>query len=704
MPTIASLSVMLTANPAGFVGGLTLAEKSVARFKGKIETELTNAGSSINGMLGTVGTLATGFAAVGAVKWGVEVAAQAEQSLTTLETMLGSGDKAKAMFTDLQKLAAKTALTQQDLMKGSTMLLTGGFNEKDILPILTLLTDAASANPAGMSQGFEQLSKALADIKVKGKLAGEEAKQLRNAMIPVADILAKKFGRTAADVEKMIADGSVDAATAITSVLEYSQTRFAGLAAKQSTTLGGLWTTLKDDVGNALGDISAELVKSLNVKEGMQGMSAWFVDLRANTKEIAAVLGSVIGAALESGNAVKDVLVAIGSSLVSELPGGFNTATDASRTWRNATVDNVERVLGSLAMVVDFMKLLPTATQAGFSKFEINAGRGINVIEHKLLTTFKDNPWMFGIGGALVKEFAGGWIDERIEFQKRFEKKWGPQAENVQGDFDKKLNDLRNGLGATTQSVTNFFGVFRQKDAIRDASRLIDVWQASLQVLFRSGPEAAGFWRSLAGKDFGKIVVANLELAKDSLPPLDAAIRKLSESLLDELNHVGMTSYEWERAVLVSQGATADMLEQADALHRLVEERKQFNDLLQGAEKLHEQVNPLAKLQGEFVKLQAQVQAGKISITDYHLAVANLGDELLRLADIQQPKSAAAVLAGSTEAYSIAVQHQMPQQSQAERLQAAVVKLQEKMQMQNKIGEQILDAIKDGKLAVVPKF
>jgi tape measure domain-containing protein len=608
-----------------------LAEKSLGRFRGTVETQLAGAESSLRGMLGTAAALATGFGAVAAVKWGVSVAAEAEQSLLVLETLLGSGDKARRMFADIQTLASKTAFSQGDLMKGSTQLLTAGFAEGDIKSVLTLLSDAASANPAGMAQGMEAMVGAISRIKTQGRLAGEQVQQLQQALIPISDILSKSLGKSVTEVKKMIESGAVDSQTAITAILSYSQSRFDGLAAKQSATLGGLWSTLKDESGNALGEIAAQLLKAFDVKDGLQGVIGFIGDIRANAEVAANQIAGFIKPIIESGRAVFDVFAEVVRQ-VFEVAEAFGLGETSTRTWRNAAIDSFEAVMGTAATVVDFVKFMFHVIDIGWQKSKFLFLAGVRellaaVAEAQAATAF--NAGLKNIFNATARHLH----NEAAAFKQ--------QADALNTTRDKLLDDLKSGQSPTVKTVIDWFSAFRQKDAAAQLQRDLEQIGQSIQSAV-DGILPAGL----------TIRVKELQLAQGAVDPL-------AKQIEDDLAK--------------RQAANA-----------------------QEAESISDRVNPLQRLQKQMDKLNELVVSGKLGIQDYRRGVAELGDELIRMADLPEPKSAGAVLAGSQEAYSIAVQRALPQMSWEEKLVAAQQRLLEKLGIQNKIGEKTLDVLRQG--------
>src|SRR5690606_31930396 len=77
-----------------------------------------------------------------------------------------------------------------------------------------------------------------------------------------------------ADIRKMVSEGKVgfaDLQRALASMAAEGGFAFNGMA-KQSETLGGLWSTFKDNVGLALTDVGNAIVENLNLKDALKSM------------------------------------------------------------------------------------------------------------------------------------------------------------------------------------------------------------------------------------------------------------------------------------------------------------------------------------------------------------------------------------------------------------------------------------------------
>lgn len=258
-------------------------------------------GSRISGMskyakAAAAGTaFALGAAGVAAVKWGVGLAAANEQAQISFETMLGSASKAKTFLDQLRDFAATTPFEFPELQTAASSLISAGVEADKVIPIMTTLGDVTAGMGTG-SEGIKRATVALQQMQAAGKITGEDLNQLRDAGIPVYDLLAAATGRAKTEVTQLAQAGKLGKADldALMAGLESGKglERFAGLMEKQSQSLSGLFSTLKDNLGQKLAT-------------GMEPLNAELKDMLPTITDLSGAaidLGSKgLAAAIESG-------------------------------------------------------------------------------------------------------------------------------------------------------------------------------------------------------------------------------------------------------------------------------------------------------------------------------------------------------------------------------------------------------------------
>lgn len=212
-------------------------------------------GSAVRGSLGAVTSLKAALLASGAAYAAIykplQLASDAEQANIAFETMLGSAKRAQSLLADLTDFANMTPFELPELRDASKRLLAFGFDAKKIIPMMTGVGNAAAGLGLG-GDGIDRLTLALGQMKAKAKVSGDEMLQLTEAGIPAWDILAKKMKISTAQVMKLSEKGLIPADAAINTLIDGMNQRFPQMMDKQSKTLQGMASTIKDTFSNKI--------------------------------------------------------------------------------------------------------------------------------------------------------------------------------------------------------------------------------------------------------------------------------------------------------------------------------------------------------------------------------------------------------------------------------------------------------------------
>lgn len=235
----------------------------------KARAALAKFGSVAGAAFKAVGVAAAiGGAAV--VKMAFDFNSLKEQSLIAFQTLLGSGQKAQAMFSNLQKFAASTPFELPGLVDNARQLLGVGISAEKVIPTLTSLGNAAGA--LGINQErFNNILLATTQAFGKGKLQGEELMQMVENGIPVWQLLAKATGKTVPELQKMSSEGKLIAQDVLPKLFDQMQKDYGGAMAMQATTLTGVWSSLKDNTKILAGTALKPLFDLVKVGVGRMG-------------------------------------------------------------------------------------------------------------------------------------------------------------------------------------------------------------------------------------------------------------------------------------------------------------------------------------------------------------------------------------------------------------------------------------------------
>lgn len=202
------------------------------------------------GKVAATGLLAAGAASGAAGIAAVKSAGSYEQSRIAFEVMLGSADKARGMMQDIATFAKSTPFELPEVVAGSKQLLAFGFAQEQILPTMKKLGDIAS----GVGVPVGQLTNVFGQVRVAGRLMGQDLLQFTNAGVPMIEALATTMGKPQSEIKKLVEEGKVgfpEVEAAINSLTKEGS-KFGGMMDKQSKSFSGIVSNIKDGFGQIL--------------------------------------------------------------------------------------------------------------------------------------------------------------------------------------------------------------------------------------------------------------------------------------------------------------------------------------------------------------------------------------------------------------------------------------------------------------------
>lgn len=246
--------------------------------------------------------------------------AQFEQYMTSFEVLLGSAEKAKKQMEDINTFAAKTPFELSDVTEATQMLLSYGVAQDQVMTKLQQLGDLSGGN----AQKLDSISLAYGKMVSKGKVSLEELNMMTEAGVPIIKTLGSIYDMTGEQIYDAISKGkiSVEAINEAMRRMTSEGGQFYGMMEKQSQTMTGLWSTLKDNVSmfaREVGESSFEYLKS-ELSSFMDTLSQ--MSDSGELSDIASEWGSNIAAftsflveAVKILWEMKDALIAVGAGL-----------------------------------------------------------------------------------------------------------------------------------------------------------------------------------------------------------------------------------------------------------------------------------------------------------------------------------------------------------------------------------------------------
>ena len=280
-------------------------QKNIGRAKATLKdfgSSATSLGTSLSASL-TLPLVSLGGVAL-------KTASDFEQLQVRLETLTGSAKAGRKQFERLQQFSAGTPFQLQDLVKANNTLLGFGLSADEAFTSLQQLGDVASATGADL----QSIAVAFGQSSAEGKLFTRDIRQFINQGVPAVDLLANSMGVARSEVFTLAEEGKISFKILQDAIAQATQAggKFAGATKAQSQTIAGLFSTLRDNVSLALGELGKELVRAFNLDKlvtdltnKVKAVTTVFKALSDDVKKRMFIVAGVLGA---SG----PVLIAIG--------------------------------------------------------------------------------------------------------------------------------------------------------------------------------------------------------------------------------------------------------------------------------------------------------------------------------------------------------------------------------------------------------
>ena len=244
------------------------AEEDINKLNAQLRSIANNAehtGDQMDDAFKKVGkTIGAVFATSRLIAFGkqvVNVRKEIEAYEISFSTLLGSQEKADALFGSLREFAVKTPMQLGDLAKGAQTLLGFGIEAEKIMPTLKQIGDISMGN----AEKFGSLTLAFAQMSSSGRLMGQDLLQMINAGFNPLSVISQKTGKSIGELKKEMEQGAIS----VEMVADAFKTAtseggmFYGMLEKQGEGLAGAIAQLEgawQEALNTLGERSQDII------------------------------------------------------------------------------------------------------------------------------------------------------------------------------------------------------------------------------------------------------------------------------------------------------------------------------------------------------------------------------------------------------------------------------------------------------------
>ena len=211
-------------------------------------------------MTKVIGAIGLGKLAKDFISTGVQYNAEIEKYQTALSTLLGSTEKANKVIEQIKKDAATTPFDVSGLTQANQLLISTGLSADESRETILALGNAVSATGGGNDE-LSRMALNLQQVKNLGKASSIDIKQFAMAGIDIYGLLADYLGITKEEASEMTVTWD-DLNGALISASKEGG-KYFGAMEKQSETLNGQWSTLKDNFKEFAGEAMEPLTNFL---------------------------------------------------------------------------------------------------------------------------------------------------------------------------------------------------------------------------------------------------------------------------------------------------------------------------------------------------------------------------------------------------------------------------------------------------------
>jgi tape measure domain-containing protein len=211
------------------------------------ESQLSGLRKSLTGAAAAFGGISVAASAIDFGKGAIQAVSEFESVQISLETFLGSADKAKEVFKDLENFAIKTPFTPEEVNQAGKALLAFGEPVEELTTTLQRVGDVSAAT----GKNFNELAVIYGKARTQGTLFAEDINQLTEAGIPIIGLFAEQFKTTEENVKKLGSEGQIKFANLEEAfkTLTSEGGRFFGLTEKLSQSTAGRLSNLEGEFG-----------------------------------------------------------------------------------------------------------------------------------------------------------------------------------------------------------------------------------------------------------------------------------------------------------------------------------------------------------------------------------------------------------------------------------------------------------------------
>ena len=194
---------------------------------------------------GLVAAVAGGAAVNAGIMQPIQMADTIENAKIGFETLLGDAELAAKKMEEIKQFAAKTPFDTMGVVSNVQQMLNAGWDVNKVMSDMEIIGNAAAAT-GNSTEGFTRIITAINQMRMSGKVNGQDMMQLTNANLPGWMLMAEGLGMTVQELREATRKGTIDAEQGIAGLMAGLR-KYDGMMEQISTrTVTGLWSNIKD--------------------------------------------------------------------------------------------------------------------------------------------------------------------------------------------------------------------------------------------------------------------------------------------------------------------------------------------------------------------------------------------------------------------------------------------------------------------------
>lgn len=169
------------------------------------ENQISGLRKALTGAAAAFGGISVAASAIQFGKGAIQAVSNFESVQITLEVLLGSAEKAKEVFKELEDFSIKTPFTPDEVNQAGKALLAFGEPVDQLTTTLERIGDVSSA----VGKNFNELAVIYGKARVQGTIFAEDINQLTEAGVNVLPLFAEQLGVNVEEVKKLGSESKI---------------------------------------------------------------------------------------------------------------------------------------------------------------------------------------------------------------------------------------------------------------------------------------------------------------------------------------------------------------------------------------------------------------------------------------------------------------------------------------------------------------